>query len=180
MSLHRSDATTGFICKLEDQPDGRCFDYRVRFVCHPPFCSQTSECSTRGFFWYAKCIKCIHSFEIEYTYNVPMGKFVLDSSKCCSEIYINWQGHDIEQEMGSLHLTTVCWSRWFDRDNPSGTGDWETLSNLRTEYPGAICDEPLYIEAVTVDTMTPALATGQNIFMWVQLSKGQASEFQEQ
>ena len=74
-------------------------------------------------------------------------------------------GHDIEQEMGSLHLTTVCWSRWFDRDNPSGTGDWETLSDLRTAYPGAICDEPLYIEAVTVDTMTPALATGQNIFM---------------
>ena len=68
-------------------------------------------------------------------------------------------------EMGSLHLSTVCWSRWFDLDNPSGTGDWETLSSLRKKYPGAICDEPLLIEAVTVDTRTPALATGQNFYM---------------
>ncbi|CAL8377546.1 unnamed protein product [Boreogadus saida] len=101
MTLPRADTTTGFICKNEDQPDHRCFDYRVRFVCHPPFCNQH-----------------------------------------------------------------ICWSRWFDLDNPSGTGDWETLSSLRKKYPGAICDEPLYIEAVTVDTRTPALATGQNFYIF--------------
>ncbi|CAL8392032.1 unnamed protein product [Gadus morhua 'NCC'] len=96
-----ADATTGFICKNEDQPDQTCLDYRVRFVCHPPFCNQH-----------------------------------------------------------------ICWSKWLDRDNPGGTGDWETLSQLRIQYPGSICDEPLYIEAVTVDTMTPALATGQNFFIF--------------
>ncbi|XP_037605983.1 uncharacterized protein LOC119476638 [Sebastes umbrosus] len=55
----------------------------------------------------------------------------------------------------------VCWTKWYDRDDPSGTGDWELLSNLRTENPGQICATPLYIQAVTTDTMTPAIATGE-------------------
>ncbi|KAK1888757.1 tRNA-specific adenosine deaminase 2 [Dissostichus eleginoides] len=56
----------------------------------------------------------------------------------------------------------VCWTNWFDRDNPSGTGDWEHLSDLRKENPGKICEYPLYIEVVTTDTMTPAISTGEN------------------
>ncbi|KAK5903125.1 hypothetical protein CgunFtcFv8_006933 [Champsocephalus gunnari] len=56
----------------------------------------------------------------------------------------------------------VCWTNWFDRDNPSGTGDWEHLSDLRNENPGKICEYPLYIEVVTTDTMTPAVSTGEN------------------
>uniref|UniRef100_UPI003AACE8EA uncharacterized protein n=1 Tax=Centroberyx gerrardi TaxID=166262 RepID=UPI003AACE8EA len=61
----------------------------------------------------------------------------------------------------------VCWTRWFDRDNPSGTGDWEVLSSLRAENPGVICAYPLLIEAVTADaSMTPAINTGDNIFAY--------------
>ncbi|XP_067097690.1 cartilage intermediate layer protein 2-like [Osmerus mordax] len=56
----------------------------------------------------------------------------------------------------------VCWSKWYDSDNPSGTGDWELLSGLQKAYPGSICAHPLYLESVTVDTNTPALSTGQN------------------
>ncbi|KAM8725847.1 cartilage intermediate layer protein 2-like [Acanthopagrus schlegelii] len=52
----------------------------------------------------------------------------------------------------------VCWTRWYDRDDPSGTGDWEPLSNLRSENPRQICDNPLYIEAVTTGN-NPVLAT---------------------
>ncbi|XP_013855200.1 cell migration-inducing and hyaluronan-binding protein [Austrofundulus limnaeus] len=59
----------------------------------------------------------------------------------------------------------VCWTKWYDRDNPSGTGDWETLTNLRDEFPGQICAVPLYIEAVTVVGETPAILTGNNIIM---------------
>ncbi|KAI3364244.1 hypothetical protein L3Q82_011047, partial [Scortum barcoo] len=58
----------------------------------------------------------------------------------------------------------VCWSKWYDRDNPSGTGDWEHLSSLRAENPGEICDYPLYIKAVTTDTMTPAINTGETFY----------------
>ncbi|XP_029903698.1 cartilage intermediate layer protein 2-like [Myripristis murdjan] len=60
----------------------------------------------------------------------------------------------------------VCWTPWFDRDNPSGTGDWEHFSALRSENSGVICDNPLYIQAVTTDTMTPAVSTGQNFYIY--------------
>ncbi|XP_072305266.1 uncharacterized protein [Eucyclogobius newberryi] len=60
----------------------------------------------------------------------------------------------------------VCWSKWFDRDNPSGTGDWENLSLLRKKYPGKICKKPKYIEVVTVSGNVPAPATGQDFLIF--------------
>ncbi|XP_077422362.1 cartilage intermediate layer protein 2-like [Vanacampus margaritifer] len=42
-----------------------------------------------------------------------------------------------------------CWTPWFDRDNPSATGDHETLSSLHKENPGKICDHPIQIEVKT-------------------------------
>ncbi|XP_023816898.1 cartilage intermediate layer protein 2-like [Oryzias latipes] len=39
---------------------------------------------------------------------------------------------------------SLCWTEWFDRDNPSGSGDWELLSDLRKENPGKICETPQY------------------------------------
>ncbi|KAK9531450.1 hypothetical protein VZT92_010876 [Zoarces viviparus] len=62
----------------------------------------------------------------------------------------------------------VCWTNWYDRDNPSGTGDWELLVNLRDKNPGQICSNPLHIEAVTTDTNTPAIATGDAIYVYNQ------------
>lgn len=55
----------------------------------------------------------------------------------------------------------MCTSKWYDRDNPSGTGDWETLKELRKEHP-EIDAKPTTIEARTVDTDTPAILTGQD------------------
>ncbi|XP_068578556.1 cartilage intermediate layer protein 1-like [Cebidichthys violaceus] len=65
-----------------------------------------------------------------------------------------------------IPVDDVCWTGWFDRDNPSGTGDWELLSNLRTDYPGQICKRPWRIEAVTTDTNTPATQTGDVIHIY--------------
>ncbi|XP_077396782.1 uncharacterized protein LOC144033004 isoform X2 [Festucalex cinctus] len=42
-----------------------------------------------------------------------------------------------------------CWTRWLDRDDPSGTGDYETLSDLHKENPGKICEHPIKIEVKT-------------------------------
>lgn len=64
-----------------------------------------------------------------------------------------------------LFAPAACWTTWYNRDGPSGTGDWETMSDLQKEYPGQICAEPLYIEAVTVTNETPAILTGDNIFV---------------
>ncbi|KAM9811531.1 uncharacterized protein ACBT44_011065 [Syngnathus typhle] len=42
-----------------------------------------------------------------------------------------------------------CWTPWFDRDDPSGTGDYETLYELHKKYPGKICERPSRIEVLT-------------------------------
>ena len=41
------------------------------------------------------------------------------------------------------------WTQWFDRDNPSGSADWESLVDLKKENPGKICDSPTNIECQT-------------------------------
>lgn len=51
-----------------------------------------------------------------------------------------------------------CWTDWFDRDDPTGTGDWELLSLLQTKYPKKICSKPLDIEAKTLSGLSPASA----------------------
>ena len=44
------------------------------------------------------------------------------------------------------------WTRYFDRDNPSGNGDYETLHDLRREYPNQICPNPIAVDAKVVGT----------------------------
>ncbi|XP_013399109.1 mucin-5AC-like [Lingula anatina] len=47
------------------------------------------------------------------------------------------------------------WTSWFDRDNPSGTGDWETLSDQKAlgEVCGVNCD-PIAAECRVKGTTT--------------------------
>ncbi|KAL3052399.1 hypothetical protein OYC64_005028 [Pagothenia borchgrevinki] len=56
-----------------------------------------------------------------------------------------------------------CWTDWFDRDDPSGSGDWENFSNLYRENPGKICPKPQGIEATTLSGLSVA-AVGEVIF----------------
>uniref|UniRef100_A0A3B4WRV3 Cartilage intermediate layer protein 2-like n=1 Tax=Seriola lalandi dorsalis TaxID=1841481 RepID=A0A3B4WRV3_SERLL len=77
------------------------------------------------------------------------------SSKKCNDYRVRFSCHPPFCGGG------VCWTKWYDRDDPSGTGDWELLKNLRKENPDEICDNPLFIEAVTTDTLTPAVDTGE-------------------
>uniref|UniRef100_A0A673N7C3 Si:dkey-205h13.2 n=1 Tax=Sinocyclocheilus rhinocerous TaxID=307959 RepID=A0A673N7C3_9TELE len=51
---------------------------------------------------------------------------------------------------------------WFDRDNPGGLGDYETLSLLLIRYPLQVCTQPIAIEVTTISG-TPVLPPG-NIF----------------
>lgn len=61
------------------------------------------------------------------------------------------------------HPAAECWTDWFDRDDPSGSGDWETLYNLRKENPGKICPTPQGIEATTLSGLSVA-AAGEVIY----------------
>ncbi|KAK3505924.1 hypothetical protein QTP70_019346, partial [Hemibagrus guttatus] len=56
----------------------------------------------------------------------------------------------------------LCYTQWFDRDNPSGNGDYESLTELRVENPGIICKRPYSIQAQTL-TGVDANTTGQVI-----------------
>ncbi|XP_053300742.1 uncharacterized protein LOC128459840 [Pleuronectes platessa] len=82
-------------------------------------------------------------------------------TKMCNDYHIRFSCHSPFCTSGA---PGVCWTNWYDRDLPSGTGDWERLSDLKTENPGEICDSPTYIEAVTTDTLTPAISTGENFY----------------
>uniref|UniRef100_A0A8D0BUA6 WxxW domain-containing protein n=1 Tax=Salvator merianae TaxID=96440 RepID=A0A8D0BUA6_SALMN len=84
------------------------------------------------------------------------------------------------EESTSLALLTGsrCTTYWFDRDDPSGKGDYEILSELRKEYPGEICAQPIGIEAETLEGQ-PASTTGQ-IFKLSSPSEGFACVNQDQ
>eukprot|EP00058_Branchiostoma_floridae_P007071 XP_002592559.1 hypothetical protein BRAFLDRAFT_68881 [Branchiostoma floridae] len=58
------------------------------------------------------------------------------------------------------------WTRWYDRDNPSASGDWETLSTLRRENPGKICAAPSGIQARVKGTNRPASLNGDRFFQF--------------
>ena len=61
-----------------------------------------------------------------------------------------------------------CWTPWFNRDNPGGTGDWEHVSQLLIENPGQICSNPIYIQVQTASG-NPAQSTGEVFYRWVML-----------
>ncbi|XP_051894929.1 cartilage intermediate layer protein 1-like [Pristis pectinata] len=65
------------------------------------------------------------------------------------------------QEYNGIN-TSNCKTQWFDRDDPSGIGDYEDLTNLRKENPNIICSNPTACEVETTDGM-PASSTGDVI-----------------
>ncbi|XP_078670904.1 uncharacterized protein LOC144911022 isoform X2 [Branchiostoma floridae x Branchiostoma belcheri] len=64
---------------------------------------------------------------------------------------------------GKTFRSAKCtsWTKWFDRDDPGKTGDYEGLKALREENPGKICDVPTAIEARVIATGQEASLTGE-------------------
>ncbi|KAI8513378.1 hypothetical protein Bbelb_100170 [Branchiostoma belcheri] len=58
------------------------------------------------------------------------------------------------------------WTGWFDRDHPSGNGDFETLLHLRRENPGKICSTPSAIQARVRGSQVPASSTGEHFYYY--------------
>ncbi|XP_019716758.1 uncharacterized protein LOC109510709 [Hippocampus comes] len=63
-----------------------------------------------------------------------------------------------------------CWTQWFDRDNPSGHGDFETLSELHKENPSKICDHPIEIEVQT--TSGVRVGSTNNVIYRLDMRRG--------
>ncbi|XP_061781322.2 uncharacterized protein [Nerophis lumbriciformis] len=58
-------------------------------------------------------------------------------------------GNEVQARTPESSSPSDCWTKWLDRDNPSGKGDFETLLDLRREYPGYICQKPYQIDVET-------------------------------
>ncbi|XP_057685682.1 uncharacterized protein LOC130911992 isoform X2 [Corythoichthys intestinalis] len=64
-----------------------------------------------------------------------------------------------------------CRTPWFNLDDPtSGDGDYETLVELRSLNPDAVCFQPVAVEAMTISGV-PANETG-DVFLTYDANKG--------
>ncbi|XP_049446803.1 uncharacterized protein LOC125897487 isoform X11 [Epinephelus fuscoguttatus] len=209
--IHKSDTTSGFICRNQDQSKKKkCNDYRVRFRCPSSFCDDGGPGPRCWTDWFDRdnpsgnqdreslselrkenpgkiCAKplaiqarTLSGLSVEEAGDVihksdTTSGFICrnkdqSKDKKCNDYRVRFRCPssfcDRRVSRQSSSLPAVCWTKWYDRDDPSGTGDWELLSTLKKENPGQICDSPLQIEAVTTDDMTPAVSTGEIFFSY--------------
>ncbi|KAK6180683.1 hypothetical protein SNE40_008688 [Patella caerulea] len=56
------------------------------------------------------------------------------------------------------------WTRYYNRDLPTGTGDYETLSLINKENPYArVCTDPIAIDVRVTRTNRPFQTSGENV-----------------
>ncbi|XP_051735886.1 uncharacterized protein si:dkey-205h13.2 isoform X4 [Ctenopharyngodon idella] len=175
------DPLQGFVCV-----NGACLDYRVRFTCPASFCG--TKCVTRWFDsdnpntngsdsellttllgLYPGYI-CPNPLGIEaqtisglpasqtgnifQVYNPTSGFSCVNANQgggFCADYKVRFACPE--------DWCSKCRTPWFDRDNPGGLGDYETLSLTLVAYPLQVCDQPIAIEVTTI-TETPVLPNG--------------------
>ncbi|KAJ0064098.1 hypothetical protein NL108_018627, partial [Boleophthalmus pectinirostris] len=178
-AVYTIDTVTGFICRNCDQKDGRCYDYQVRFLCPRRFCVQakcwtqwfdrdnpsgTGDWETLASlqFSYPEQI-CAAPLQIQGQTTTGLPASASGNVLSAYDTTVGLICKNSEQQRGlKCHDFQVrflcppdfcrpkeCWTQWFDRDNPSGSGDWETLLSLHLQNPGKICSTPLEIQALT-------------------------------
>ncbi|XP_048097017.1 uncharacterized protein si:dkey-205h13.2 [Alosa alosa] len=174
------DATYGFACVNADQGSGTCKDYRVRFTCPSDFCSVSEECRTR---WLSSDVESLPKLLQMFPGQVCRNPISLEaqtlygiSAKHTGDIFLSYDVTfgfvciNSEQRKGTCDDYQVmltcpsdfcqgCRTRWFDLDDPTGRGDYETFRQLQIAFPEAVCSQPVAIEAMTTSGV-PALQTG--------------------
>ena len=53
------------------------------------------------------------------------------------------------------------WTEFFDRDNPNGDGDLESLSDINIQFPGRACSNPTAVDAQLVSSGNDYRSAGQ-------------------
>ncbi|XP_065141778.1 uncharacterized protein [Paramisgurnus dabryanus] len=195
------DATHGFACVNAAQGGGQCADYKVRFICPEEFCS---SCRTP---WIDRDnpdgvgdFETLDHIQIEYPLQVCPQPIAIEVTTLsgiqiqqtssifqlfdplqgfsCVNGNLSCQDYRVRFTCPRSFCQTKCVTRWFDRDDPSGNGDFEYLSDLLKEYPGLICQNPIGIEAQTVSGLQ-ASQTG-NVFQVYNTISGFACVNEEQ
>ncbi|XP_078584278.1 uncharacterized protein LOC144866627 [Branchiostoma floridae x Branchiostoma japonicum] len=191
------DATTGFVCRKDDQPDNTCLDYEVRFCCPDvvPDCpagswtpwydrdnpSVTGDWETLGSLRKENpgriCFSptAVHARVISTQVEASLAGEVLYKYDTTSGFACRKVDQDdntcLEYEVRFCCPPCPRWTPWFDRDNPSATGDWEVLSHLRPENPGQICRSPTDIQVRVKGTEQDAFLTGE-VFVFYDVTTG--------
>ncbi|XP_051934899.1 mucin-5AC-like isoform X2 [Hippocampus zosterae] len=187
-----ADTDVGFVCRNCDQPhDGHCADYKVRFLCPLEFC-KPQVCKTpwynrdnpneTGDFELLKELQFenpneICPFPLDIEVKTVDGNSLSSTEDIIAVVDANtgFICKNDDQKSGTCSDYQVrficpidfckeheCWTPWLDGDNPSGAGDYETISHLRHKYPCKICATPLQIEVQTIHGFSVA-ATGDVI-----------------
>ncbi|XP_037134958.1 transmembrane protein 269 isoform X1 [Syngnathus acus] len=195
------DAMYGFACLNADQVDKSCEDYKVRFTCPKEFCQASQECRTRwlssdddqsdvgdveSLYQLMKtypgqvCKNPIqieartksglpskHTGDIFLSYDVTFGFACINENQKSSK-----QCEDYEVLLTCpSDFCRICRTDWFDLDNPTNGGDYETLVKVqRLNTAGVICAQPVAVEAMTVSGI-PAHKTG-DVFQMYDATQG--------
>ncbi|XP_065835629.1 mucin-5AC-like [Oscarella lobularis] len=173
---------TGLICKNQDQSPGKfCSDYEVSFLCpccwtrwfdiddpsatgdwellrdNPNVCREPSEIRCRKKYTNlgAHLIGEIHKCSLSYGFscrNSEQPGYEPGRTMCS----------DYEVSYLCPCNSKGCWTDWLDRDDPSGTGDWEPLNDFRKEKYD-VCSEPPEAKCRRTFSHQNALSTGQTL-----------------
>ncbi|XP_057694195.1 mucin-5AC-like [Corythoichthys intestinalis] len=192
--IYAADTETGFVCRNCDQPhNGRCRDYQVRFLCPLEFC-RAKECWTEWFdrdnptgtgdyeslcelrkeFPYKICptplqieVETVYGFSVASTGDVIAVADTETGFICRNSDQKDGYCADYEVRFScplNFCQQSVCYTHWFNHDEPGGKGDYELLSFLRSMHPD-ICESPLSIEVVDASNDYPFPMTGQTPYV---------------
>ncbi|XP_051281007.1 uncharacterized protein si:dkey-205h13.2 isoform X2 [Dicentrarchus labrax] len=192
------DATYGFACVNADQGSRTCEDYRVRFTCPKEFCEVSEQCRTQWLNSdnpseegdVESILRLLTTFPGQVCRNpisieaktasglsaLRTGDTYLSYDVTFGFACINKEQRSKQCEDYQVILTCPsdfcqgCRTRWFDMDNPTGQGDYETLLRVQLIYPSQVCSQPVAIEAMTVSGV-PAHKTG-DVFQVYDATRG--------
>ncbi|XP_076022344.1 uncharacterized protein LOC143012894 [Genypterus blacodes] len=112
-----------------------------------------------------KGVPAKHTGDKFLSYNVEFGLV------CINEDQVGGQCEDYQVMLTCpSDFCQGCRTRWFDLDNPTLQGDFETLLHIQMLYPTEICSQPVGIEAMTVSGV-PALKAG-DVFQIYDAAQG--------
>ncbi|XP_033485700.1 mucin-5AC [Epinephelus lanceolatus] len=200
------DATYGFACVNADQRGGSCEDYRVRYTCPTEFCQVSERCRTQWLnsddpsdegdvesipqllktFPGQVCgnplsieAKTTSGISAEHTGDTFLSYDAAFGFACISEKQRNKQCEDYQVILTCPpDFCQGCRTSWFNLDNPTKQGDYETLRQLQMQHPNEVCSQPVAIEAMTVSGV-PAHKTG-DVFQVYDAARGFACVNAEQ
>ncbi|XP_077371422.1 mucin-5AC-like [Festucalex cinctus] len=201
------DATRGFSCWNADQTDKVCEDYKVRFTCPSEFCQVPQECRTRWLSSDNSSVEgdveSLNKLKKAFPGQVCKNPVHIEArtisglpSKHTDDVFLFYdvtfgfacindkQKNDKQCEDYEVLLTCpcdfcrTCRTGWFDVDNPTDGGDYETLDKVQSVNAAAVCSHPVAVEAVTVAGI-PAAKTG-NVFQTYDAANGFACVNDEQ